>query len=69
VSDNPRFRLQSFHYEVAQAVRIALVFLGKLDNELGHCHGQRVFPIGKLQRAQRPSNASIKIFTSSGVKA
>jgi hypothetical protein len=25
------FRLQSFHYEFAQAVRIALAFFGKLD--------------------------------------
>jgi len=28
------FRLQSFHYELAQAVRIALAFFGKLDNQL-----------------------------------
>ena len=42
------FRLQSFHYEVAQAVRIAVAFLGKFDNELGDCHGQRIFPTRKL---------------------
>jgi hypothetical protein len=47
------FRTQSFHYEVAQAVRIAVALLGKFDNKLGDCHGQRIFPIRKLQRAQR----------------
>jgi hypothetical protein len=42
------FRLQSFHYELAQAVRIALAFFGKLDNQLGDCHGQPIFPIDKI---------------------
>jgi hypothetical protein len=42
-----------FHYELAQAVRIALAFFDKLDNQLGDCHGQPIFPIDKTQRAQR----------------
>ena len=33
--DRRLFRTQSFHYQVAQAVRIALTFLGKFDNHVG----------------------------------
>jgi hypothetical protein len=61
------FRTQSFYYQVAQAIRARLPW--QFYNELGDCHGQPIFPIGELQRAQRLLECSIKTFTSSGVKA
>jgi hypothetical protein len=61
---------QTFSYEVAQAIRIALALLGELDDEFGNHHCEGSFAIGEIQCTHRVVECAEKnlyVFRTEGV--